>query len=120
MCTLGPQARFELTATCLSTRTLCRQRDEQRQLPGIIGETAEVEIKVNGITTSALLDTRSTVSTICESFYYENFPDIEIQSIEDVLELKCADGSNLAYKGAVELEVISDGLGDKREYRCLF
>lgn len=111
---------IKLTATCFSTRTLGRQRDEQRQLPGIIGDTTEVEIKVNGITTSALLDTGSTVSTICESFYYENFPDIEIQNIEDVFELKCADGSNLPYKGAVELEVISDGLGDEREYRCLF
>lgn len=118
-CTLGPHTRFKLTATCFSTWTLGRQRDEQRQLPGIIGDTTEVEIKINGITTSALLDTGSTVSTICESFYYENFPDIEIQNIEDAFELKCADGSNLHYKGAVKLEVISDGLGDEREYICV-
>lgn len=81
----------------------------------IIGVTIEVEIKANGITTSALLETWSTVSTICESFYYENFQDIAIQNIEDVFELKCADCSNLPYNGAVELEVVSDGLWDERE-----
>lgn len=120
MCTLGPQTRFKLTATCFSTRSLGRQRDEQRQLPGIIRDTIEVEIKINGITTPALLDTGSTVSTIREYFYYENVPDKEIGDIEDVFDLKRADGSNLPYKGAVELEVVSDGLGDEREYRCLF
>lgn len=46
--------------------------------------------------------------------------DVEIQDIRDLFELKCADGSNLPYKGAVELDVISEGLGDDRQYTCLF
>lgn len=67
-----------------------------------------------------MLDTGSTVSTICESFYEQNLQDVEIQDIGDLFELKCADGSNLPYKGAIELDVISEGLGDDRQYTCLF
>lgn len=33
--------------------------------------------------------------------------------------MKIAYGSNLPYKGTVKLEIISDGLGDEKEYRCL-
>lgn len=106
-CTLGPQKRFKLTATCFETRTLgCT--DRQRQVPGIIRDNTEVTIRINGIPTAALLDTGSTVSTICESFYEQNLQDVEIQDIGDLFELKCADGSDLPYKGAVELDVISE------------
>lgn len=67
-----------------------------------------------------MLDTGSTVSTICESFYEQNLQDVEIQDIRDLFELKCADDSNLPYKGAIDLDVISEGLGDDRQYTCLF
>lgn len=42
--------------------------DGQRQIPGIVVDNTEVTIRINGIHTAALLDTGSTVSTICESF----------------------------------------------------
>lgn len=54
------------------------------------------------------------------SFYEHNLQDVEIQDIRDLFELKCADGSNLPYNSSVELDVISEGLGDDRQYTCLF
>ena len=81
-------------------------------MTGIIEDPTEVRIFVNGIPTTALLDSGSTVSTISDSFYQENLLDVRIQHIKDVFELKCADGSNLPYKGVVELDIVSEGLGD--------
>lgn len=67
-----------------------------------------------------MLDTGSIVSTICESFYEQNWQDVEIQDIIILFELKCAEGSTLPNKFAIELDIIASGLKDDRLYICLF
>ena len=79
-----------------------------------------MKIFVNGIPTTVLLDTGSTVSTIYKPFNQENLRDVRFQDIKYVFKWKYADSSNLPYKGAVQLDILSEGLGDDKQHSCLF
>ncbi len=60
---------------------------------------------IGNITTQALLDTRSTVSTISRNFYNTNFSDQPLQSVTNILNIECADGNQLPYDGYIELDI---------------
>ena len=88
--------------------------------PKLVGETNEVLISINGIEVKALLDTGSCVSAIAESFYLTHLQHLELQPIGDILNIECADGKNLPYKGYIEVELaITSGLPKATPQHCL-
>ena len=70
----------------------------------IVGTRNESKIIVNGIETVGLIDTGSEISTIGEQFWNSLHPKPEIHVVEE-LEIKCADGNTLPYRGVVELTI---------------
>jgi len=73
--------------------------------PELVGKVNTVNIIVNNIPATALLDTGSCVSVLSESFYKEHFSDIDIQALDDLIRIECADGQLLPYLGYIEVEI---------------
>lgn len=92
--------------------------NEQRHQ--LVGEPVEVLIKIENIQTTALLDTGSTVSTMAASFHEKYLSNYPIQELQEMFNLKCADGSILPYKGCIEVKLQSDGIGSEKEHIGLF
>ena len=90
------------------------------QIDGLVGSACEVSVNVNGIQAQALLDTGSTVSTMSLSFYKEYLPHLEINSIQEMFNLKCANGTTLPYHGYIEVDMDSPGLPIFDPQPCLF
>ena len=97
------------------------QRHEQgKGLDGLVGQSCEVEVKINDISAHALIDTGSTVSTMSLKFYKEHLEHVPLQDISEHFNLKCANGSDLPYMGYVEVELESPGLPCSTSQRSLF
>ena len=93
---------------------------EQNRTPGLLGSANEVTVTVNGNRTTALLDTGSTVSTISEGFYNQHLSQIPLQSLSYLLNIECADGQQLPYKGYVEADLQLHGSADTNTHPGLF
>ena len=78
--------------------------------PQLVGESNTVAVNIQNVDCSALLDTGSTVSTIAESFYHEHLSSLPLQPLQDILDIECANGENLPYKGFVQCSISSPGL----------
>ena len=62
------------------------------------------EIIINGVRTKSLVDTGSQISTISEGYLKHLNPVPEIRTLDELeLDVKCADGQSLQYKGYVAL-----------------
>lgn len=56
-----------------------------------------------GIETSALVDSGSNITTVCEEFYQSLSHRPELKSLSDFdLEVECAGGNTLPYTGYIE------------------
>ncbi|MEW8113353.1 MAG: hypothetical protein AB2771_08875, partial [Candidatus Thiodiazotropha endolucinida] len=56
-----------------------------------------------GIETSALVDSGSNITTVCEEFYQSLSHKPELKSLSDFdLEVECAGGNMLPYTGYIE------------------
>jgi hypothetical protein len=77
--------------------------------PGLYGQPKETSVILEGIETGALLDTCSTVSTISESCYQHLACSIKLKTIEDILDIECAGGSQLPYSGYIEVNINTPG-----------
>ena len=53
----------------------------------------------------ALLDTGSTVSTICQGMYDQHFSNIPIKSVQEMLNIEGANGQSLPYSGYIEVSL---------------
>ena len=71
----------------------------------LVGEPNECPVMVNGISTLGLLDSGSMVSTISNHFWMEHFPDSPINSLDDLLTVSGAGGSQIPYQGYVEVDI---------------
>lgn len=111
------RSRFKHEEAYRETRQVGLQVSNQRR--ALVGDPMEVLITIEGIQTTALLDTGSTVSTIAASFYDKHLSEHPIQQLE-IFDLKCTDGSILPYKGYVEVKLQSEGLGNNKEHTGLF
>ena len=58
---------------------------------------------VNGISTRALCDTGSCVSTISEQFYRQHLNSVELQPLSNSIKIECANGETLPYQGFVQV-----------------
>jgi len=93
---------------------------EKKTDPKLVGETSLVNIEIDGISTSALCDTGSCVSTCSDLFFKQNFPDKEVKPLSTRFEITCADGSQLPYKGYIEADLEAIGIPDSKKQLCLF
>ena len=87
----------------------------------LIGEVNEVNIMIGGKSAKALLDTGSVVSLVTETFYNNNLSNIEIKPVGEILNIECADGESLPYKGYIEIDIrVESGLPSLKTLPCLF
>ena len=73
----------------------------------ILGNSNETQILINNVQTIGLLDTGSCVSTISKAFYENNFKDLELMPLDNILKLECADGQSLPYFGYIQVDLQS-------------
>ena len=60
------------------------------------------------------------MSIISETFYTENFHDKQIKPLHEILDIECANGDKLQYKGYVELDLtVNEGLPQSAVLKCL-
>jgi hypothetical protein len=71
----------------------------------LVGNANEAAVVAEGIDTSALLDTGSSVSTVSEEFFNSKLRHLELYDIQGLLRVECADGSPLPYRGFVKADV---------------
>jgi len=101
---------------CSSTDTTA----EKKMDPKLVGETNEVQVKIDGISTTALCDTGSCISTCSEKFFKDNFPEKQLLPLDNILNIECADGSKLPYSGYITADLQSSGIQDSKSVPCLF
>ena len=68
----------------------------------------------------ALLDTGSCVSVLSQSFYNDHLSELPLHSIDNILQIECADGNNLPYAGYVEIDIdVISGLPQSKPHTAL-
>ena len=89
--------------------------------PKLCGNVNEASIEIEGISTNALLDTGSCISTMSKVFYDNNLKGIELKPLNHLLHIECADGSKLPYDGYIEADISSiEGIQKSTLMPCLF
>lgn len=90
------------------TKTL----DRSVILERAVGECRTVEVKLQGVSVTCLLDSGSQVSTISESFFRKHLTDKgeNIHPAFEWLKITATNGLDLPYMGHVELDVEAMGL----------
>ena len=73
--------------------------------PKLVGCINEAHIEINGIQAKALLDTGSCVCVVSRSFVDQHLQNLEIHKIYQLLNIECADGSQLPYIGYIEADI---------------
>ena len=82
----------------INSKTLKKEDILQR----MIGDANLDKIKLDGHDTTALIDSGSQVSTITEIFYNTMLPKPIFHSMDEFgVELNCANGSSIPYKGYI-------------------
>lgn len=71
----------------------------------LIGSPNEAIIEANGFPTAALIDTGSMITTISSSYWKQHFSSVELQSCDDLLQIRGAGGHSLPYLGYVYLSL---------------
>ena len=71
----------------------------------LVGNVNEANVQIEGILTSALLDTGSSVSTISQTFFEQNLAHLELHDTGNLLKLECADGQSLPYSGYMKVDI---------------
>ena len=72
----------------------------------LVGEENKSGIITENTRATALVDTVSAISTVCESFVDNIIPEPHIYSLDEVdLGVKVADGRTLPYTGCIEATV---------------
>ena len=69
---------------------------QEAQIPeDLVGEPNECPVMVNGVSTLGLLDSGSMVSTVSYQWWSENFPDIPVHTLDDLLTVSGVGGSEI-------------------------
>ena len=91
----------------------------KEQIPGLLGEQTTIHITINGIETTALLDTGATVCTISTDFYQQYLRDVPIQPIDDIVKIRCADGEAIPYLGYIKVTINTADIDTASNNDCL-
>ena len=100
-------------------------RPKKNYLSSLVGTSNEVNVIVGTTNTISLIDTGSSVSTVSHSFYIDNFSDLPIHPIKELLRIECTDGQELPYEGFIEVDLTILGSRgthskDSKLHNCLF
>ena len=80
---------------------------QHAKVVGLVGKRCMVNCQFNGKPVEALWDTGSQVSVISEVFVRQNFPEVQIRDISELLQtdlkLTAANGSDIPYHGWAEI-----------------
>jgi hypothetical protein len=88
----------------------CIKNNLVKILPGLYGQPTETSVILERIETGALLDTGSTVSTISELYYQQHLAcSLPLKTINEILDIECAGGSQLPYSGYIEVNINTPG-----------
>ena len=120
-CQIGsPESRFKLQQTKSwgqgSGRTKVRSSDTKQ----LVGVANEVNLSINKVGCTALIDTGATVSTISEDFYDKYLSHIEMYPVQEALKVECADGENMPYLGYICTTIEPNGMPLTTLQDCLF
>lgn len=72
---------------------------------GLIGAKYTAQVEIKGQQYDCLLDTGSQVTTVSQSCYENNFSDLEIHPINELLEIEAANGQNVPYSGFIGVDI---------------
>lgn len=61
----------------------------------LIGPSLCIDFRVEGVTTAALLDTGSTVSTVTDIFHRQKLEHLTVRPLQEMLRIESADGQLL-------------------------
>ena len=80
---------------------------QHAKVVGLVGKRCMVNCQFNGKPVKALWDTGSKVSVISEIFVWQNFPEVQVCDILELLQtdlkLTAANGSDIPYQGWTEI-----------------
>ena len=86
-----------------------------------MGPATETIVELNGVSVQSLIDTGSQISTISKCFYDEYLSNVEIRSLNEILQVEGANGSRVPYFGYVEVQLkVPDCLIDCSYIPALF
>lgn len=89
--------------------------------PKLVGDINQVKVRINNVDTTALLDTGSVVSMLSQSFYKEHLGNLELEPLQEILNIECADGEQLPYLGYGLVDMDVGSSLEKSDSRvCLF
>lgn len=94
--------------------------DKKNNGPNLAGRPIETTVFIDGIETTALLDTGSCISCLGQSFYEKNLSHLPLLPVTDILNVECADGQKLPYSGCIKATMTSPGISQCTEQFCLF
>ncbi|XP_061192183.1 uncharacterized protein LOC133200390 [Saccostrea echinata] len=94
-------------------------RNHPETIPGLMGEQSLIHININGVETTALLDTGATVCTINTDFYETYLRDLQILPLDDILKIRCADGGVMPYLGYVKVNIKTTDIDATTDHECL-
>ena len=84
--------------------------DQHQKVAKLVGKRCTVFCKMNGKTVEALWDTGAQVSITSKDWLENNFPDLQVKSIQCLLDcgpqldLSAANGTKIKYIGCVEID----------------
>ena len=82
----------------------------------MVGSDNVGSILIEGVITETLIDTGSQISTVREAFLENISPEPEIRDMDELeLEVKCADGRPLLYKGYVTVNISRPFIAESQE-----
>lgn len=89
---------------CFSRKSQTEVYESSGLPKGLVGPASTVEVKLNGCTCQALLDSGSQVTIVFEEWYSKNLPDVPIQPLTG-LSIWGLSSSSYPYKGYIVVDV---------------
>lgn len=84
---------------------------ENRVIAPLVGKSNEAEVLVNNYPIKALIDTGSSVTTLAHNYYEEHLQgDYPLHSLETLIKIESAAGTNIPYLGYIAVPVQIPGL----------
>ena len=81
--------------------------------PSLVGKGTETSVLIQGVETTALLDTGATISTVSQSFHRQHLSHLPIHELQDFINIECADGESLPYNGYIQADIFAPNVTDE-------
>lgn len=81
----------------------------QEPADALIGQCPHVEVKMDGVTMSGLLDTGSQTTLLRHSVFSQHFPEYTVKELPAMIKLKAANGLHIPCLGYVTMDFVIEG-----------